>query len=1193
MSKSTKQYLDIIADHLWDGHASLFVGAGFSKNAIPKLGAKLPPDWNELGDLFFEKTRHRKPKAKDRAYANVLRLAEEVNCFCGRESLSDLIRESINDANLEPSDLHLQLLSLPWKDVYTTNYDTLLDRAANRLNGRGKRAYSLIFDDQDIGVSSSPFLMKLHGNINAPNSIVITEEDYRKYPSLHKAMINHIQNTIMTETLVLIGFSGNDPNFIQWLGWVKDALSENQRKVYMLTMGAVSESMVKTFEKKNVVIVNLHCFAGKDATVSENIAAAIQYFEEFHRNREEERIRFKKQAMEWGRSFSHNEDIKELYGKWKSERDSYPGWLVLPRDKREFIANTEGFSLPIDKMSQLTNPYDLLFLDLFNWRIEKCLYPIENRWEPVYQSILQKYHPFKGRSRNDVKVAWVNLKLGLLRLYRQEGWGDKWHCLNDELSLLCSRFPDEQRCRFSYEQALMAVYQNDYEWLRKVLDKWQEQKTDPYWNIRRGSLWAEYLSLETGKEITRKAFEEICEKLQASDNDKDRYFWASRKVHAHTVWNCLTMANFSRDESVTYEARSTWNELRPYEDIWYEREFFDAHLRSIEELVMVKTKEPSFRLGRSSTITNIGENSQGYRIAYAFFLYYEEMSFPIHLPYLNTMEKPTLKKALSVMEYCSPAIAECWMMRSGDPKMVAPVFNRRFLNQTNNKDVSALYDRYLKCLDELLEHDKDEETSSWVLVFKNILPEILSRLCMKATYESRLKTFDYIDRLFRDGKTIRYVGLDGLISSLMSSFSKVQIKELIPKLAQMAIANDRCGDCRFEPLFYVHDPVDICESHIASVADTLIGQLGMKDRFDKAIICRLLFLDKCGALTAQQQKRLGEVLWSKRDNTGFPADMIYYRFAFLSFPHPHDVEPKTILKEYFCKCIFPQDDESSTVSLYGGFLPVLNDIKGIIDYREDFIWDAPSINHICSGIIGMWDSEKKRLLEEDNVIGFSVKEEFQGRFSDVATIVSGIIAPNIELLDERNLMNLERMTQEFEDYGMPALQMKAALSDFLQESIDFSWEIYKRLASSNNRVVEDGVNAIIQLFKKGREVIQWVELMSDYFRSNAWQKGTSIIGGLVFFMKKKKFQNSEIISQNLVLGLKRLYDETEIVASESELSANNKMHFRFLVAPMVCCLLANKDNNKYDEFLSRWKSYYESEETCWDIRNRYCDDDTE
>ena len=170
--------------------------------------------------------------------------------------------------------------------------------------------------------------------------------------------------------------------------------------------------------------------------------------------------------------------------------------------------------------------------------------------------------------------------------------------------------------------------------------------------------------------------------------------------------------------------------------------------------------------------------------------------------------------------------------------------------------------------------------------------------------------------------------------------------------------------------------------------------------------------------------------------------------------------------------------------------------------------------------------------------------------------------------------------------------MKVALSNFLKEPIDFAWEIRRRLTSSTDRVVEDCVNAIIQLFKKGQDVMKWVELMSEYFRSNAWQGGNSIIGGFVFFTKKEIFQKSKTISQNLVLGLERLFDETKIAANDSELTANNKMHFRFLVAPMVRCLLVNKATKKYDKLLSRWKSYYESKETCWDIRNRYYDDET-
>ena len=255
MDKVIKDQLNTIAERLWDNQASLLVGAGFSKNAQRRTGAKLPPNWDELGDMFFEKSRNHKAKWADRAYANVLRLAEDVENMCGRSALIELIKSAINDDLLDPSDSHMQLLALPWQDVYTTNYDSLLERSATRLKEQNKRYYTTIRNNQEIGMASSPFLMKLHGDIGDPASIIITEEDYRKYPGSHQAMINHIQNTIMTRTLVLIGFSGNDPNFIQWLGWVRDALSDFQRKVYLLTVDTVSDASRKSLEKKNVIVV--------------------------------------------------------------------------------------------------------------------------------------------------------------------------------------------------------------------------------------------------------------------------------------------------------------------------------------------------------------------------------------------------------------------------------------------------------------------------------------------------------------------------------------------------------------------------------------------------------------------------------------------------------------------------------------------------------------------------------------------------------------------------------------------------------------------------------------------------------------------------------------------------------------------------------------------------------------------------
>lgn len=1186
MKSSVKQHLEIIAGRLWGGHASLFVGAGFSKNAKRLPGASIPPNWNELGDLFFRKARKQKPTSKAREYANVLRLAEEVECVSGRKVLSSLIQDSINDDKLEPSDLHIQLLSLPWRDVFTTNYDTLLERTAAILNKKGERVYSIISNDQEIGIKSPPFLMKLHGDINRTDSIVITEEDYRKYPNSHQAMISCIQHTIMMETLVLIGFSGNDPNFIQWLGWVKDALSENQRKVYLLTVDDISESMVKTFERKHVIVVDLKDFAGKGAKVQENIGVAIQYLNESHRKREEEGRLYKNKVLEWGRTTIHDEDLDITLKRWKKDRASYPGWLVMPRDKRELWARVEGFVLPKTKLNLLKAPDDILFLDLFNWRIEKSLFPIDNNWEPIYLSVLDKYNPFERRARRDVKEAWANLKLGLLRLYRQEKWISKWDSLNEELSSVKEHLSSEHRCRMAYEQALMDIYRNDFTHLKETLNDWPKQRKDPYWDVRRGALWAEYLSLDHGTKITKRAFDVICERLETAENEQDRYYWGSRKVHAHTVLNCMAQANYSENKAVADEARKTWLELRPYDDIWYEREFFDASLRPIELAAQVRTKEASFTLGHFRTSTKMDGNSKDYRIAYAFFLFYEETAFPIHLPYLNTIEKTTLKKALSIMVYCSPFIAETWLLRSGDSKIVSSVFNRRYLDRMPFKDVAATYERYLGYFENILKMDEDDQVSSWVIVFRNILPEILSRLCMKASFEARERTFHLLNQVFGSRNLMQYEGMDTLLSSLLLSLSKSQIEKLLPVFLQMNTAVDRLGEFRLEPIYYLKDPCNYLVTVPSGLAEILFERMGQNEVVDKLLIYRLLFLQRAGVLNPQEQERLTALLWTKTDQYGFPKGTAFAKFFFLTQPHPDNVNPQSLLKSYFASNKLPRIGRGTPINIYSGQIPLLNEIKGTFNEDVEFTWDANMVNGLCEDIVGLWESDKWRLKEAEQSLGFSVKEEFKRRMVEIENVLSGVLAHNSELVNELNRMALAKMICEFEDYGLPALRVKVALAEFLDSTVDLAQEIPRRIGSSNEAVVNDCIKTISFLNKQGNDVMKWIELLSEYFRSSPIQGQDYYYSWMEFFTESTNCLEIETIRENLIIGIGRLFGETQINLADSELGANVKMHQRMLVAPIVRRLVERKDDPD-NEILRSCKDYYESENTCWDVRNKY------
>lgn len=155
MSTNAKRYLELISQHLQEHHAALFVGSGFSLNA-DKVTSDVPdiPLWAGLAQKFKE-------KLGDSDQNDPLALAESVEIAYGRSELDHLLLDSIKDADYRPSPLYEKLLRLPWSDVFTTNYDTLLERAGKNLV---EKTFTLVTNKNDlVGSSGTTRLIKLHG----------------------------------------------------------------------------------------------------------------------------------------------------------------------------------------------------------------------------------------------------------------------------------------------------------------------------------------------------------------------------------------------------------------------------------------------------------------------------------------------------------------------------------------------------------------------------------------------------------------------------------------------------------------------------------------------------------------------------------------------------------------------------------------------------------------------------------------------------------------------------------------------------------------------------------------------------------------------------------------------------------------------------------------------------------------------
>ena len=139
MTMRDQVHMNVVRDALWSrpvGAASVMVGAGFSKNAhSAKPGMTSLPSWEDLATARSRQLyppcdcpEQRKEVPASDSTRDFLSRAQEFETAFGRNALLQLLRQLIPDTDFRPSELHTRLLGLPWSQVFTTNWDTLLER---------------------------------------------------------------------------------------------------------------------------------------------------------------------------------------------------------------------------------------------------------------------------------------------------------------------------------------------------------------------------------------------------------------------------------------------------------------------------------------------------------------------------------------------------------------------------------------------------------------------------------------------------------------------------------------------------------------------------------------------------------------------------------------------------------------------------------------------------------------------------------------------------------------------------------------------------------------------------------------------------------------------------------------------------------------------------------------------------------
>ena len=236
-----------LLDDLVAGRWLPVIGAGFSRNAHLG-GKKAMPLWNDLGKSLAT-------EMQDYVYVNPIDAISAFEYEFGRAKLIERISDLIYLGEARPGDAHQSFCSISFDVVCTTNVDFLLEA---QYNVQWKPVTPLIEEGQ-LSININPAgvaLLKLHGDLNHPGRLIVTESDYDTFLTDYPIIATYLANLLITRTAVLIGYSLEDPDFRHLWQVIGDRLGKGRRSAYVLTVGA-GQAEVARYERRGIKVINL------------------------------------------------------------------------------------------------------------------------------------------------------------------------------------------------------------------------------------------------------------------------------------------------------------------------------------------------------------------------------------------------------------------------------------------------------------------------------------------------------------------------------------------------------------------------------------------------------------------------------------------------------------------------------------------------------------------------------------------------------------------------------------------------------------------------------------------------------------------------------------------------------------------------------------------------------------------------
>lgn len=246
--------------------AIFVIGSGVSRHALGADKVTRPPVWKG----FLRAAVKRFPRTPDTEH--IYKAIDDGDLLHACEWLKNrydedwiaYLRSQFTDPRYTPGRLHELIALLDTRVVFSLNFDDIYENKSREINEASQ--FTKNYCDEDVCEflrNDARYVVKVHGNLSSPATLIFTQEDYAKARIKHSLFYSAFDAALLTHTFLFIGCGYGDPDVNLLLE--NQAFSAQPGSInphYFLTSEDISDDMKKSL-RKNRNLKTL-CYDKKD-----------------------------------------------------------------------------------------------------------------------------------------------------------------------------------------------------------------------------------------------------------------------------------------------------------------------------------------------------------------------------------------------------------------------------------------------------------------------------------------------------------------------------------------------------------------------------------------------------------------------------------------------------------------------------------------------------------------------------------------------------------------------------------------------------------------------------------------------------------------------------------------------------------------------------------------------------------------